>query len=95
MLNDGNGTCYDKTTYQSFISQHDDDYVFQVKEGGSASNPTQIDECANFTSSPKNFQMLKNKGGYAVKSGAQKCGASNITTSYAIIIVMILHLSVI
>ena len=93
MLNDGNGTCYDKTTYQTFVSEHDDKYVLQVKEGGSAPNATRIGDCADIPSQPKTFQELKNKGGYAVRAGAHKCGASTIIISYSLIISMFVNLS--
>ena len=96
MINDGNGTCHDKTTYLSFISQHEDKYVLQVKEGGSAPNATQIGDCAyipgDLHSQPTKFQELKNSGGYGVRSAGLKCGASTIIVSYSLMISMFINL---
>ena len=72
MINDGNGTCYDKTTYQTFVSQHEGKYVMQVKEGGSATDPKPISDCLAALREPAKFLELTNKGGYAAKDGTPK-----------------------
>ena len=81
MENDGNGTCYDKTSYQDFIAQNQEKYVLKIKEGGSATKANQINDCASYLRQPKKLKQLKNMGGYASRSATSKCDASKIIIS--------------
>ena len=81
MENDGNGTCYDKTSYQAFVIQNQERYVLKVKEGGSATNANQINDCASYLRQPKELKQLKNMGGYASGSATSKCDASKVVIS--------------
>ena len=92
MLNDGNGTCYDKTTYQSFIARHQDKYVMQVREGGSDMEAKPISDCTiELQEKPLSIQELKRKGGYALKDGASKFASSKIVISAVFFIAMLSH----
>ena len=81
MMNDGNGTCYDKTTYQSFMTQHESGYVMQLKEGGSAVDAETITDCTSLLKSndavKANYQELKNEGGYAAKDDSGGGGGAS------------------
>ena len=93
MINDGNGTCYDKTTYQTFMTQHENKYVMQVKDGGSATDPTSIRNCTPKFREPTKFQELKNKGGYAARDGgASKCASAKLVISSIILMTMFFHI---
>ena len=81
MENDGNGTCYDKTSYQDLVTQNQEKYVLKIKEGGSATKANQINDCASYLRQPKKLKQLKNMGGYASRSATSKCDASKIIIS--------------
>ena len=94
MENDGNGTCYDKTSYQDFVAQNQEGYVLKVKEGGSATNANQINDCASYLRQPKELKQLKNLGGYASRSATSKCDASTILISSITMIPICLLLTI-
>ena len=87
MINDGNGTCYDKTTYRTFIAQHEDKYVMEVKEGGSATDTSPISACTSTHRELSKFQELENKGGYIAKESKSSSSTLNISN---IILIMII-----
>ena len=95
MENDGNGTCHDKTTYDNVITNHQKDYVVKVKLGGTATNVTSIRDCNEFISPQQNYQLLKNKGGYADMTNAANCNDSSINSSYGFFLVIFISISVI
>ena len=73
MFNEGNGTCHDKTTYEAFMTQHQDKYVMQVKEHGSATNTKPIMDCTSVfreNTMANKYEEVKNQGGYTVRGGA-------------------------
>ena len=95
MFNEGNGTCHDKTTYEAFITQHQDKYVMQVKEHGSATNTKPIMDCTSVlreNTMAKKYEEVKNQGGYAVRGGASGIGKSKLMFSGIVAMNMILFL---
>ena len=73
MFDDEVGTCYEKTTHQSFMTQHKDKYVMQVIEYGSDTNAKPTNNCTSVLredSITAKYQKLPKGGGYAVRGGA-------------------------
>ena len=89
MKNDGNGTCYERASYQNVISENENNFVMQVKQGGTASKVTPIKDCIEIASRPQNYQQLKNKGGFAAMNSAAGCNDSTMTSSHGILIVIL------
>ena len=89
MENDGNGTCYERASFQNVISEHENSFVMQIKQGGTASKVTPINDCIEITSRPQNYQLLKNKGGFAAMNSGAGCNDSTITSSHGVLIVFL------
>ena len=85
----GNGTCYERASYQNVISEHENNFVMQVKQGGTASKVTPINNCIEISSRPQNYQQLKNKGGFAAMKSGARCNDSTITSSHGVLIVIL------
>ena len=93
MENDGNGTCYGRETYHNVISEHENNYVMQIKPGGTATNVTPIRDCDEFDSQAGNYQELRNNGGYSAWTSAAKCNNGNIKAAYSFLIVVLVVVS--
>ena len=85
----GNGTCYERASYQNVISEHENNFVMQVKQGGTASKVTPINNCIEISSRPQNYQQLKNKGGFAAMKSGARCNDSTMTSSHGVLIVIL------
>jgi len=78
--NEGNETCRDKSTLKTFMSQNQNKYVMQVKEGGTATNAKPIMDCSSVLREgaiATKYQEVNNKAGYAVKSDTGSASGIN------------------